>query len=219
MKDPNPPIVGDDTAFRVPHSALPSGPLVVLSGPSGVGKTTVVDKLLEITRLPVRRAVTATTRPPRPGEVDGVHYHFWSADGFRDAIAHGQMLEWAEVHGKDFYGTPRAEVDLHRATGTAVVLVIDVQGAGQVRLLYPGDHLSVFLYPPAFDDLEGRLQGRGEPVASIRRRLETARGEMARADEFDVRLENADLFTTALALEALIRDQFSRRGVKPCSTS
>jgi guanylate kinase len=122
------------------------------------------------------------------------------------------MLEWAEVHGVDFYGTPRSEVDPYRARGVGVILVIDVQGAGQVRLLYPGDHLSVFVMPPAFDELRHRLEGRGEPEASINRRLETARGELARADEFDKLLENADLAAATDALEHLIRAEFTRRG-------
>jgi guanylate kinase len=187
-------------------------PLIVLSGPSGVGKTTLVDALLARTALPLRRAVTATTRGPRPGEVPEVHYHFWTADRFREAIAAGDMLEWAEVHGKDFYGTPRSEVDPHRAAGTGVILVIDVQGAGQVRIRYPDDHLSVFVDPPDFAELQKRLEGRGEPEASIRRRLETAVGELARADEFDERLENGDLAATAAALEAIIRGEFQRRG-------
>jgi guanylate kinase len=187
-------------------------PLIVLSGPSGVGKTTLVDALLARKSLPLRRAVTATTREKRPGEVPEVSYHFWSHEQFRDAIARGEMLEWAEVHGKDFYGTPRGEVDRYREAGTGVILVIDVQGAGQVRAAYPGDNLSVFVYPPTFDELEHRLRARGEPEESIRRRLHTAHGELARRAEYDRALENGDLPAATDALETIIRDEFKRRG-------
>jgi guanylate kinase len=200
-----------DSAFRNPNSAI--APLVVLSGPSGVGKTTLVEHLLANSTLRLRRAVTATTREPRPGEVPERDYHFWTRDRFRQAIEHGDMLEWAEVHGKDFYGTPRSEVDPHRAAGCGVILVIDVQGAGQVRLLYPDDHLSVFLLPPTFADLEQRLRGRGERDESIRRRLETARGELVRQDEFDRCVVNADIPATVAGLESLIRDEFTKRGL------
>src|SRR4051794_32154564 len=183
-------------------------PLVVVSGPAGVGKTTLVEAV--IARLPdrLRRAVTATTRAPRPGEVPEVSYHFWTHEQFRDAIARGEMLEYAEVHGKDFYGTPRAEVEPHRARGVGVVLVIDVQGAGQVRAAYPGDNLTIFVAPPVFDDLRARMEGREEPEESIRRRLRTAEQEMARQGEFDRVVVNGDLAPTIDALEAIIRDEF-----------
>jgi guanylate kinase len=201
------------------ESTNPLAPLIVVSGPAGVGKTTLVEAV--VARMPgkLRRAVTATTRAPRPGELPEVSYHFWTHEQFRDAIAGNEMLEWAEVHGRDFYGTPRAEVDRHRADGVGVVLVIDVQGAGQVRAAFPGDNLSVFIAPPHFDDLRRRLEGRAEPAESIARRLRTAEQELARQGEYDRVLVNADIASAADALEALIRDEFKRRGQSPCSTS
>lgn len=191
----------------------PKAPLIVLSGPSGVGKSTLVDRLIAASDLNVRRAVTATTREPRPGERPEVDYHFWTRDRFEAALASGEMLEHAVVHGRDYYGTPRAEVDPYRAAGVGVVLVIDVQGAALVREAYRGDHVSVFLVPPAFEDLEARLRGRGEKDDAIRRRLDTARRELDRQAEFDRRVLNADLGLAAGELEKIIREQFGIRAL------
>lgn len=186
------------------------GPLIVLSGPSGVGKTTVVDHLIAGTRLKLRRAVTATTRAPRNGETPEKDYHFWTVDEFRAALDRGGMLEHAVVHGRDYYGTPRSEVDPYRAKGIGVVLVIDVQGAEQIRRHYPDDHLSIFLAPPSFEELRRRLESRGsEDPARLARRLETARAEMEQASQFDCRVVNADLIETAREIEDLIRNKFA----------
>jgi guanylate kinase len=193
------------------------GPLIVVSGPAGVGKTTLVEAVID--RMPgqLRRAVTATTRAQRPGEVPEVSYHFWNHEQFRAAIDRGDMLEYATVHGTNFYGTPRSEVEPHRARGVGVVLVIDVQGAEQVRAKYPGDTLSIFIAPPQFDELRQRLEGRDEPEESIRRRLRTAEQEMARKGEYDRIVVNADLAAATDALETIIREEFKRRGDRPCS--
>jgi guanylate kinase len=192
------------------------GPLVVVSGPSGVGKTTVVEHLLraaEGTDLRLQRAVTATTRPPRAGERPEIDYHFWTRERFEKAVAAGEMFEYATVFGTDLYGTPRSEVDPHRAAGTGVILVIDVQGAARVRELCRGDCLTVFVRPPSFEELEARLRGRGDLTEDrIARRLATAREELARAGEFDAVVVNADLARAVGELEQVIRERFTQRG-------
>jgi guanylate kinase len=194
-------------------------PLIVISGPSGVGKTTLVDALLMRRSLPLRRAATATTRVPRPGELPEVSYHFWTRERFQEALAKNEMLERAQVHKRDFYGTPRSEVDPYRERGIGVILVIDVQGAGEIRMAYPNDHLSIFIAPPKFEDLRERLEGRHETAESIERRLTTAPGELARQEEYDRVIVNGDLTQATDVLERMIRDDFQRRGITLCSTT
>jgi guanylate kinase len=167
-----------------------AGLLVVLSGPSAVGKSTIAEKLLASGGF--GRAVTATTRAPRAGEKDGVDYRFLDERAFRDAVQRGEFLEHAEVHGR-LYGTPREAVEAVLAKGLACLLVIDVQGAatlrrGGVEALY------VFVAPPSAAELERRLRGRAtDAPAEIERRLRTARAELARQGEFDTVTINDDL--------------------------
>ncbi len=183
--------------------------MVVVSGPSGVGKTTVVERLLRRNNLPLRRAVTATTRDQRVGEIDGISYHFWSRDEFRRATEDGRMLEWALVFDRDYYGTPRSEVDQYRAIGVGVVLVIDVQGAATLKAVYPQDRVSIFVMTPSFEALEQRLRSRQDTTEDrVLQRLQTAREEVARAGEFDHRIINRDLEEAVNELEAVVRSQF-----------
>ena len=181
---------------------MTSARLTVVSGPTAVGKGTVVTRLSQ-EHPEIFVSVSVTTRPPRPGEIDGVHYNFVSADEFDALIARGGLLEWATVHGVHRYGTPRAPVLQAIAEGRPALLEIDLQGARQVRDSWP-DAQFVFLVPP-WEELERRLVGRGtESAAQRERRLETARAEMAAQAEFDHVVVNAEIGQAVKGLVALV---------------
>lgn len=194
-------------------------PLIVVSGPSGVGKTTVVERLVAQSAPRLRRAITATTRDARAGEVGGADYHFWTVERFQKEVAEQNMLEWARVFGRDYYGTPNSEVGPYRAAGVGVILVIDVQGAARVRELGL-EHLSVFIDPPSLAELEARLRGRGDMAEErVQRRLAAARDELAEAPKFDHRVVNRDPAEAVTTLQRLIRERFTLWEADSCSTS
>lgn len=178
------------------------GRLTVLTGPSGVGKGTLVKLLLE--RHPqIWLSVSATTRAPRQGEEEGRSYFFLSREAFEQHVAGGGLLEWAEFAG-NLYGTPRQPVEERLAEGRPVLLEIELEGARQVRRSFPAA-FQVFLEPPSFEELERRIRGRGtDSEEAIARRLERARIELAAAPEFDARLVNGELETALAALERLM---------------
>lgn len=167
------------------------GTLFVISGPSGAGKGTLVERV--IAKDPdLQLSVSATTRPPREGEVDGVHYHFMTEDEFKKVIDEDGFLEWAQVHS-NYYGTPVAAIRETLASGKSVILEIDVQGGFQVRESFPEAKL-VFVQPPSIEELERRLRSRAtDSEEVIVRRLANAEGEMRAARSYDVVITNDDL--------------------------
>jgi guanylate kinase len=180
------------------------GRVVVLSGPSGVGKSMVIRCLRE--RVPnLQFSVSATTRAPRPGEVDGVDYHFVSPAHFQHLIDDGALLEWAEIHGGlHRSGTLAEPVQAATASGLPVLIEVDLAGARAVKKAM-SEAITVFLAPPSWADLEARLVGRDtETPEAIRRRLDTARVEMAAQDEFDAVVVNSRLESACAELVSLL---------------
>ena len=166
------------------------GKLVIISGPSGSGKTTLVSRLAQAEPQRVWVSVSATTRPPRPGEQNGKSYWFLSPERFQQMIREGQLLEWAEVYPGIFYGTPRQPVEEHLRQGKWVVLEIDVQGAQQVLQHFP-NAITIFIRPRTWEELERRLRSRGtEDEQALHRRLETARREWQQATLYQFQVIN-----------------------------
>ncbi|HEY9430448.1 MAG TPA: guanylate kinase [Blastocatellia bacterium] len=186
------------------------GNLIIVSAPSGAGKTTLVAGALGLDNR-ARPSISFTSRHPRAGEKQGVHYHFVSRAEFEAMIANGDFLEWAEVHG-NLYGTSRRAVEEVRSSGSDVILTIDIQGAAQARQLFP-DAVSVFIMPPSLDALAERLESRGTDTAHDRRlRLESALHEMEQYVNFDYVVINDDLNRAINELGAIITAERCRTG-------
>lgn len=185
------------------------GNLFVISGPSGAGKGTLVALLVSAVD-DAQLSVSATTRHPREGEVDGISYWFLTKEEFMERVHEGDFLEWAEYSG-NCYGTPKSTIVEQLDQGKQVILEIDVQGALQVRRLMPEAKL-IFIEPPSLQELERRLRSRGtEDEAAIARRLETAKVELSQRNEYDITLVNDDLDKTAAELIAYVNEQADKR--------
>lgn len=172
-----------------------AGRLIVLTGPSGVGKGTLVRSLIQ-SHPELYLSVSVTTRSPRPGEINGKHYYFVSREQFEQMVAQGELLEWAEFAG-NCYGTPRQQVEDKIREGKRVLLEIELEGARQIRASFP-EAMRIFIMPPSMQELEQRLRGRGQDSEeAIARRLRRAQEEINAAGEFDFKIVN-DNFETAL---------------------
>lgn len=182
---------------RSPSEALPRrGLMLILSSPSGAGKTTLTRMLLQTKSLDLTLSISVTTRPRRSSEVDGIHYSFINKKQFEAMRDAGELLEWAEVHG-NFYGTPRERVEQTLAQGRDVLFDIDYQGTQQVKAKAGDDVVTIFILPPSMQELKARLERRAEDSRdTIEKRLENARNEISRWELYDYVLVNDDLQTS-----------------------
>ncbi len=180
------------------------GSLIVVSAPSGCGKDTIVKEVVERMKGEVHLSVSMTTRAMREGEAEGVNYFYVSENDFKKNIENGEILEYT-VYGGNYYGTPAGAVKAQLNSGKTVVLIIEVEGGGNVKILFP-DAVKVFVMPPSFEVLEKRLRGRGtDSEETIQKRLEIAKEELSRADEYDYIIENDVLEEAIEDLISIIR--------------
>jgi guanylate kinase len=187
-----------------------TGPLIILSGPAGAGKSTVISRLLKGNPdLPLRLSVSATTRRPRPGERDGVDYHFWTKERFDQERAANAFVEWAEVYG-NYYGTLKSEVEPFRQKGLGVILEIDTQGAAAVKRLYP-EVVRVLLRAPSDADFGKRLIDRGtEDPEALERRIKGVQRELAGAVDYEHTIINENLDKAVAEFRTIIERQFAK---------
>jgi len=195
----------------MPQPVARKGLLLILSSPSGAGKSTLARRLMDWDPT-LRFSVSATTRPPRPGEVDGREYHFTSREDFQRMVAEGEMLEYAEVFG-NFYGSPRGPVERAMRDGRDTLFDVDWQGGQQIRDSALGrDVVSIFVLPPSIAELERRLRGRGQDSDEvIARRMDKARDEISHWAEYDYVLVNEDIDRAEERLKTIVMTERLRR--------
>lgn len=203
-----PPIVAgvSKTNIFVFH-IMQEGKIIVISAPSGCGKSTIINSMLDSGKVDLTFSVSATNRPPREGEQDGVHYHFLSTKDFRQLVEGGKFIEWEEVYPGRYYGTLCSEVDRKLADGKDVILDIDVKGALNVKRMYGDKALTIFVEPPSIAELRRRLESRGTDTPDhIDIRIGKAEYEMGFAPDFDVRIVNDNLAEAVAATSKVITD-------------
>lgn len=182
------------------------GKLIIVSAPSGSGKTTIVNHLLD-REMNLMFSVSATSRQPRPGETDGKNYFFLTKEEFKNKIDNGEFLEWEEVYEGIFYGTLKSEVDKIRDSGKNVIFDVDVVGGLNIKKIYGKEALAIFIRPPSVEELKKRLQKRSTETADkIKMRIKKAKKEMQFADRFDVVIVNDNLETALEEAEKLVAD-------------
>ncbi|MCM1164013.1 MAG: guanylate kinase [Muribaculaceae bacterium] len=186
---------------------MAKGKIIIISAPSGCGKSTIINALLNAGEIDMQFSVSATNRPPRPGEVDGVNYWFLTDEDFNSAIAEGEFVEYEEVYPGRFYGTLKREIARIVDNGHNVVLDIDVKGGVNVKKLYGPQAVSIFIAPPSVDTLRERLEGRGtESPEAIDQRVGRAEYELSFAPEFDHTVINDRLPDAIGEVDAIIKD-------------
>ncbi|MDE5844640.1 MAG: guanylate kinase [Muribaculaceae bacterium] len=187
------------------------GKIIVISAPSGCGKSTIINEIMKRGNVDLRFSVSATSRPPRTGEVDGVHYHFLTAEQFRDQIAQGMFVEYEEVYPGRFYGTPVAEIEQNINEGHNVVLDIDVKGGVNVASRFGKQATTIFIMPPSVEELRRRLENRGtDSPEMIDQRVGKAEYEISFASGYDHVVVNDDLESAVNETEKIIAD-FARQ--------
>lgn len=191
-----------NTAPRSSH-----GKIIIISAPSGCGKSTIINALLQQGEIDMQFSVSATNRQPRPGEIDGVSYHFLSDEDFRSAIANGEFVEYEEVYPGRYYGTLRSEIGRIVDSGHNVVLDIDVKGGVNVKKLYGDRAVSIFIKPPSIEALRERLVGRAtETPEAIDQRVARAELEISYAPQFDHVVVNDDLIQAIGNVSSILKD-------------
>lgn len=184
---------------------MKKGQLIILSGPSGVGKGTIREKLFEKDDLNLAYSISMTTRKPREGEVEGKDYFFVSEEEFKEKIQDGLLIEWAQFVG-NYYGTPKEYVNQLLSEGKNVVLEIEVQGANQVMGMFP-EAITIFIVPPSIEELESRIRGRrSEPEEVVAERLNKAKYELTLTNQYKFVVENNDVDTTVQEIAAIIKN-------------